>query len=611
MTKNIDDRETKNQGEVESPHFGDFHEEIQSLPYGIVSVDLKGVITFCNKAFARYTGYSPKELTGRPVYDFLTHDGTEKVRDELKERASGSKSTYITRMIDKDRNTLVVRVSATPRLNDKGEIIGSLAFASNITDDYNREKALSDSEKRLELALEGAEIGLWDWNLLADTMQYDERWATMLGYDLDEIKDVPEFWKKTVHPDDLVVANERWASHLRGKTPVYESIHRMKKKSGEWIWVQDIGKVVEWTKDGKPKRGTGIHLDYTKQYESAKALMESEMRYRLLFENARDAIFLETEEEGIIAANLAAREIYGYSYEELRGMKTTDLEPPESRRVPPHELYKSADSKELSLFETITIHKDGKRIPIEITLTSFEMNEQTIYLSIVRDISDRSAYEEEKQLYRRELELYSSIIRHDLINDIQVIIGYLDVLKTGLINEVTKEELLDAGLSAAARMNSLLNAFNIPVEHTETRILKILENSANRAMASSPGLDVKVIANSDIERLEVTPSRLLPNIWDNLLRNSATHAGENCEVRIEIKKINGRIEVTFSDNGPGIPDEIQSMLFARGVSTRSNGSGHGLYLSKQIIEALNGTIEYIDSDKESGAVFRISLPVSK
>jgi len=127
-----------------------------------------------------------------------------------------------------------------------------------------RTKALKKSEERFELAIYGADLGLWDWNIQSGDVYLNERWATMLGYELDELEPGIATWEKLLHPDDkdnVIVTLEK---HLNGETPIYQTEHRLLTKEGAWKWILDTGKVSEWDEKGKPLRASGTHLDINK-----------------------------------------------------------------------------------------------------------------------------------------------------------------------------------------------------------------------------------------------------------------------------------------------------------------------------------------------------------
>lgn len=144
-------------------------------------------------------------------------------------------------------------------------------------DNQRAHAALRSSEERLSLALEGANDGIWDWNIQTGETYYSPRWETMLGYEPGEVERHISVWERLVHPDDMAYVIGVLNAHLQGKTPYYEAEHRLRTKSGDWIWVLDRGKVVSRDADGTPLRAVGTHVDITarKQTEATLAHLNS------------------------------------------------------------------------------------------------------------------------------------------------------------------------------------------------------------------------------------------------------------------------------------------------------------------------------------------------
>lgn len=130
-------------------------------------------------------------------------------------------------------------------------------------------KELRESEERFKLAINGADLGIWDWYIKTGDVYFNERWARMLGYELDEIEPNVKSWELLLNPDDQKVVMDELTKHLEGKIPIYKSEHRLKTKDGKWKWVLDTGKVFERDENGEPIRATGVHLDIdvTKNYQ--------------------------------------------------------------------------------------------------------------------------------------------------------------------------------------------------------------------------------------------------------------------------------------------------------------------------------------------------------
>ncbi|MEA3498148.1 MAG: transporter substrate-binding domain-containing protein [Campylobacterota bacterium] len=129
-----------------------------------------------------------------------------------------------------------------------------------------KNKDIEKYKNRLELAFSGSNDGLWDWDLINNTIYFSPRFKSMIGYRDDEIENSIDTWESLVHPDDLEQANRDIQSHLDGETEMYENTHRLKHKDGSWIWILDRGKA-QFDKDGKATRFIGTHTDFTREKE--------------------------------------------------------------------------------------------------------------------------------------------------------------------------------------------------------------------------------------------------------------------------------------------------------------------------------------------------------
>ncbi len=123
---------------------------------------------------------------------------------------------------------------------------------------------LENSRRRMENIIEATDIGTWELNMQTGERHYNERWASMLGYTLEELSPINEnTWKNLVHPDDLQVELDKDVKLYSKEIECYDDEYRMKHKDGHWVWIQDRGKVISWTEDGNPLLLSGTHTDIT------------------------------------------------------------------------------------------------------------------------------------------------------------------------------------------------------------------------------------------------------------------------------------------------------------------------------------------------------------
>jgi diguanylate cyclase (GGDEF)-like protein/PAS domain S-box-containing protein len=143
----------------------------------------------------------------------------------------------------------------------------------DVSDDISRKKEIKIIKDRLKIAVEAANIGIWDWYMQTDDCYYNKNWAEMLGYKLEDLEQKPHTWESLVHSDDKDKVAEKMNKHFEGLNDIYSSEHRLRTKSGEYIWVKDIGKVVETDENGNILRATGVHLNID-QYKKRQQQIE-------------------------------------------------------------------------------------------------------------------------------------------------------------------------------------------------------------------------------------------------------------------------------------------------------------------------------------------------
>jgi len=159
---------------------------------------------------------------------------------------------------------------------DKPLAEGALNIHAGITGRKRAEDVLHQTQERLKLALQGADLGMWDWNINTGEVVINTRWANMLGYSVDDIDSNIKTWEKMLHPDDKASALIALRNHLEGLTPAYETEYRLATSQGGWKWILDRGRVVEWDTNNSPVRATGTHLDI-----SERKIAESKLNHTL------------------------------------------------------------------------------------------------------------------------------------------------------------------------------------------------------------------------------------------------------------------------------------------------------------------------------------------
>ncbi len=230
-------------------------------------------------------------------------------------------------------------VQSTPLFSRKGAPLGMISthfrvphrpserelrftdlFARQATEAIERrqaEEALRESRQRMELAMHGAELGLWDLHIPTGHVTYNRRWAEMLGYAPEEIRPHTDSWRNLIHPDDLTRVTDLWNAHLSGRAALYQAEHRLRTKSGEWKWILSYGQILERDHDGKPLRAAGIHLDITERKQAEEAQHESEEQFRLFTFATNDMFWNWDMLSGEVTRSVGFTRALGYTTDEI------------------------------------------------------------------------------------------------------------------------------------------------------------------------------------------------------------------------------------------------------------------------------------------------------
>jgi diguanylate cyclase (GGDEF)-like protein/PAS domain S-box-containing protein len=186
-------------------------------------------------------------------------------------------------------------------------IIGS-AYEKNT---YYR--GIKEKGTRLNNIIEGTRLGTWEWHIQTGEVVFNERWAEIIGYKLDEIQPSSiETWIKYANEDDLKESDYLLKEHFKGESDYYEIECRMRHKSGEWIWVHDRGKVIEWDEEGKPLKMFGTHFDITEKKEMENKIRSLTIRdpltnaynRRYIFEKLEPMIAMSKRDELVLSISI-------------------------------------------------------------------------------------------------------------------------------------------------------------------------------------------------------------------------------------------------------------------------------------------------------------------
>ncbi|MEA3370884.1 MAG: PAS domain S-box protein, partial [Campylobacterota bacterium] len=573
-----------------------------------------------------FLGYRADEIIGRTFFELLDSADKKKVSKKIDE-ISLSKKPFIDfekTCIHKDGHKVYVSTSAIPIFDEKGNLQGFQGLEKDISKKVERQQEANAMEERLELALIGSNDGVWDWNIVDNSVYFSPRWKEMLGYSDEELVNEFVTWSDRIHPDDL---DETWESiqkHLESTTAYYEGIHRLKHKNGNWVWILDRGKAL-YNSDGEATRMIGTHTDITEQKEKElKAIHQKQ-----IIEQIHDSV-ISTDMDGVITGwNTGSEVLLEYSTDEAIGQHismiylTQDLEilgKNIATLIEKGEHYTSVSlvtkSKKLLFVDlSLSLLKDEKSIPIGM-------------IGYAKDITKRKQAEDTLEQQARMVQMGEmlSMIAHQWrqpLNAISLTAANLKLkfdfngydLKTDKGLTQCSQELsqkLNAieeyVTSLSTTIDDFRSFYRTDKEYTSKTFEDVVSKSLSIIKVSLLEDRIKLTkeynSNAEMKMHENEIMQVILNIFKNAQDNFLEKRVKNPSIKIII---DGK-KLSICDNAGGIPQNIFDQIFNPYFSTKTdkNGTGLGLYMSKTIIEEHHNaklTAENLDG----GACFSIEF----
>ncbi len=515
-------------------------------------------------------------------------------------------------------------------------ILGIGTITRDISDLKKAQEQIRETQERYELALRGADLGTWDWNIQTNEVKFNHRWAEMRGFHFDEIKPHVDTWVSGIHPEDLPRVKKALSDYFEGIAPEYSIEFRTITKSGKWIWILDRGGVFERDEQGKPVRMVGTELDITERKHLDEELRIAEAKSTGIVSVSADAIISVDETQRITLFNEGAEKIFGYSKKEAIG-EPLDILIPEGFRGMHRELVeKFARGHQVSrrMGERSTVisgrRKNGEEFPADAAISKLEIEGKSILTVALRDVTEQKRTEKELKFLAEKAQAATkaredvlAVVSHDLKNplasmglvaqllqkldqsDIQQVHDYSIRLQRS-VNQMQRliGDLLDFGKIQGGTF--AVEKFR---EDPIDVILPIVETVRIQAEAKQQNFEIEL--SPDLPLIACDVDRI-SQVLSNLLGNAIKFTPEGGTIRLTATAENNGILISVSDTGPGIAAEQLPRVFDRfwqAKETKQLGSGLGLSIAKGIVEAHGGKI-WAESKLGKGSRFCFTIPMA-
>jgi PAS domain S-box-containing protein len=530
---------------------------------------------------------------------------------------------------------------------------------------------LDFTKERLQLAIEGSGIGLWDWSIQTGEITINDQWAEMIGYRLSELEPICfETWAEHLHPYDFQKATILLEKHLQGEISGYECELRMRHKSGDWVWVLCKGRIVAWDQDTRPLRMIGTHLDINdrKQANQAleqlnreledrverrtKALQQSETELQSSEERSRamllaipDLVFRVSRNGNYLDFKQPIQEEYCVDPQLVIGKNIYDPYPidisEEHADLKYTAIEKALSTKTVQIYEQY-IRLGGKFRYEEVRVSPCG-NDEVVFF--VRDISDRKLSEAQLQQTNQELaratrlkDEFLANMSHELRTPLNAILGMAEGMQDQVFGTMNERQIKaiqtirSSGTHLLELINDILDVSKIvsgqiEINRIPTSIPHLCQSSLGFIKQQALRKQIQIYTKMPLDVPDIwIDERRIRQVLINLLNNAVKFTPSGGSVTLDVTYCHvdslgqsqennaiANLQISVIDTGIGIAAENIPKLFKPFVQIDSalnrqyTGTGLGLTLVKQMMEIHGGNVN-LTSELGKGSCFTITLP---
>jgi len=596
-----------------------------------VLIWMSGVDKLCNffnKPWLEFTGRTLEQEMGNGWSEGVHPDDLQRCLQTYIE-AFDAREAFVMqyRLRRHDGEYRWIKDDGVPRYDAQGDFAGYIGSCADVTELITKEQALRESEERMSLAVDAANLGLWEWNFSKDELWGTRTRRALMGLPTSGKLKLEDGLSR-VHVDD----RDRLRQVMKDAAETGKDFYceyRLILADGRTRWIENRGRCVSGI-DGKDVILRCISMDVTER-------RKAEEEFRLAVEASPSGILLVDKKGHIVLVNSQIEKLFGYGRDELIGHSVEILIPPRfAGQHPEHraKFFAAPTARAMGAGrELFGRRKDGSEFPVEIGLNPIQTPEGLLVLAAVVDISARKMAEAEAALHREELAHLSRVavmgelvasIAHELnqpLSGITINAGtgqrYIDGgnVDLGEVRQLLGDIMAD-GRRAGEVIRSVLNMVKksgstrqrVNLNELVTGVLRMVK--PNAVLQSC---ELETLLEPNLPPIEADPiqiQQVLLNLTINAVdAMNATPVSSRKVVITTKSNGDGTIQTSVRDYGPGISEEVRGRMFEQFFTTKAKGLGMGLAIVHSIVKSHGGSIAAENADG-GGCLFHFTIPTT-
>ncbi len=597
-----------------------------------IIIHKNGSIIDFNNSAQKMFGYEGEELKGFDVLKLYDTSMHKEFKDKLI-----LKESFLMELtgVKKDGIKFDIEVYSRSHIYQGKDV--RVVGIIDITARKTVERALKSSEVRLNAAIEGTQVGIWDWNLITNKITFNESWRKLFDYSIEATPQYIDDWQKTIHPDDLPVLLYKLRRHLYGETPMFQYIYRAKHNDGHYIVIEAKGKLVR-NEHKMPVSIVGTAVDITERQQMEDVIRKSQAQLTALIENREESIWSVDTNYRILSFNKTIangfKEYYHVTMQQ--GALITDGFPKEVAKTWLKRYQRSLKGESYSIVEQF--HSNKKPFFIEFSLNPIHVEDGSIIgVSVLgRNITQQKKFEhsleqakEAAEAANRTKSQFLANMSHEIRTPMNGIIGFTDLLLQSKLTPV-QHEYLDIVRYSADSLLTLINDL-LDISKIESGKLELVHSPFNlpglmkevvrsfKVKAEEQKLQIVLEIDKAIPAVVIGDEMRFRQIMVNLIGNAVKFSKDGTvTVNSRLLEQKNNQLVIFAeviDHGIGIEKAQQLIIFEpfKQIDTlltrKYGGTGLGLSIARKLINMMGGEI-HVDSEPGKGSRFYFTIHVA-